>query len=285
MNPAPGTAEPLPADGAVLDVEALLALIDVERLDRDLFRGHNVSGLGRGSVFGGLIAAQALRAAQRTTPVDRPVHSLHSYFIRPGRWNTPVVYDVSRLRDGGSFTTREVTALQDGEAIYSVLISFHAPEPGPEQSSPPTVPVERPGPEVPRRIGKPASRPFEVVELHSLAGPWRSGEAAFRALLRPRGSAPDQTMSACLVAYASDMNTAFSVCRAAGIDTDTAMIASLDHSIWFHRPLVWDDWLVMELRPMANAAARGLVVGTLHDADGAQIASLAQEALYRERRA
>lgn len=284
MDPTTGRTRPSSVQEGDLDFPGLLDLIEVERLDRDVFRGFNRAGLGRGSVFGGLIAAQALRAAQRTTPLDRAVHSLHSYFIRPGRWNVPVLFEVARLREGGSFTTRAVTAVQEGEAIYSVLLSFHTPEPGPEQSSPLPAPVERPGPDTERRLGKPASRPFEIVELHSLAGPWRSGEAAYRGLIRPRGSAPDEALSACLVAYASDINTAYSVCRAAGIDTSDAMVASLDHSLWFHRPLVWEDWLVVELRPMANASARGLVVGTLHDADGVQIASLTQEALYRPRR-
>ena len=268
-------------DGMALS--AVVALLEVERIDRDLFRAFNREGFGRGRLYGGLIAAQAVRAAQLTAPEDRPIHSLHSYFVRPGRTGVPVIMEVRRVRDGGSFTTREVTAVQEGEEIFTLVASFHRVEDGPEQSCPLPAVVDPTRLEMSQQAGgRVVTSPLEIVELIPLARPWHSGEAAWRALVRPRGGpVEDPQLSACLLTYASDINTAFAVCRAAGIDPDRSMVASLDHSLWFHRPFSWDDWLLVDLRPVANFSARGLVVGTVHRLDGVQVASLTQEALYR----
>jgi acyl-CoA thioesterase-2 len=272
--------------GPAAPLEALLALLEVEAVERDLFRAFNRADLGSERLFGGLIAAQALRAAQLTTPVNRPVHSLHSYFVRSGRTGVPVVMRVTRVRDGRSFTTREVTAIQDGKTIYTVVASFHDLEDGPEQSSPLPAVVELPPPSAVIPAATNSVRlPIDTVELVPLSHPWHSGESAYRALFRPRGAKiEDPALSACLLTYMTDLNAAFAVCRAAGFSPEHSMLASLDHSIWFHRPLRWNDWLVMDLRPMANASARGLVVGTVHRPDGTHVASMTQEALYRDLR-
>ncbi|MFI6309680.1 acyl-CoA thioesterase [Nocardia fusca] len=284
MTSSPEVTVPDDSDLGASALDELLAQLELEPLGRDLFRAFNRPGIGRTRLFGGLIAAQALRAAQLTTPGDRPIHSLHGYFLRPGRTGPPVVLQVTRLREGRSFATRAVTVIQDGETIFNLIASFHRIETGPEQSSPMAAGVEVPPPDfVVPMVPIPVRRPLEILELVPLSRPWQSGDAAFRALVRPRGAAvADPALSACLLTYVSDINTAFSVCRAVGLDPYRSMVASLDHSLWFHRPAPWTDWLLIDLRPMANASARGLVVGTVHRLDGVQVASLTQEALTRE---
>lgn len=264
----------------------LLELLDLEQLDRDLFRGHNIEHELDGRLFGGLIAAQALRAAQRSVDADHSVHSLHSYFMRAGRQGVPVILHADRIRDGRSFTTRRVVAAQHGEAIFTLAASFQRPELGPEYAISPA--ADAPVPE--EAVHQPT--PFDeyhgraalqVIELMPYdAGPDSAGSTR-RAWVRTDGLLPDDpALQACVLAYMSDFAAVFASAKAIPVDPANIMTASLDHALWFHRPIRLDDWVLVDQRPISNSNSRGLVVGSIHSRDGVLGASLAQEALVRD---
>jgi acyl-CoA thioesterase-2 len=270
-------------DGSGL--ERLLGVLELERLDRDLFRGWNpaVPGNHRQALFGGQVAAHALRAAIQTVDVDHRPHSLHGYFLRPGRDGAHTVLRVDRIRDGRSFTTRTVVALQEGEAIFSLTASFHKQEPGGEfqVSRAPDVPTpdelitagQRP------RDMWGHNSPFERLEVPEEV----LGDAPRRVMwVRTRGPLPeDPVVHACVLTFISDMGPLGAVRRALGAFDRHGMGASLDHSIWFHRPPRVDGWMLYDVSSWSNSGARGLATGTLHTADGLHLASIAQEALVR----
>lgn len=273
-------------------VDRLLELLALERLDRDLFRAPNTAEMRGGRVFGGQVAAQALRAATLTVDVEHAAHSLHGYFLRPGDPSIPIIMSVDRIRDGRSFTTRRVVALQNGEAIFSLSTSFHTAETGGEYQLP--IADDAPDPEdedagTPTPFGRfgPMS-PFEVREL----GPTPPDERGIyrstrRVWVRTSGAVPDDAaLRACIVTYVSDMG----VVMAARVPVTgqygfpgpgMGMAASLDHAVWFHRDIQPDDWMLMDLRSISNTGARGLVQGTIHSRDGALGAAIAQEGLVR----
>jgi acyl-CoA thioesterase II len=268
-----------------------LALLDLERIDRDLFRGVNPGPEGPGRVFGGQVAGQAMQAAAATVEVDHHPHSLHASFLRPGRRGVPIVYQVDRIRDGRSFTTRRALAVQHGEAIFSLTASFHALEPSPEHQLP--LPVGVPAPEECERERSDHfhHHPFDIRELDPPAEVnGRPNPSTRRLWVRTDGRLPDDpAVHASVVAFLSDMGPVGAARRALRRHDDgegpEMMGASLDHTVWFHRPLRADDWLLYDLEAVAVAGARGLSRGTLSTADGVLVASVAQEVLLRPLRA
>jgi acyl-CoA thioesterase-2 len=281
--------------GTALD--DLVDLLDLERLEVNLFRGVSPEE-GRLRVFGGQVLAQALVAAGRTVDVEIPVHSLHAYFLRPGDPDVPIVFDVDRIRDGRSFTTRRVVAIQRGRAIFNMQTSFHAVEEGPEHSDPmPDVP----GPEQiepsPRPMWRPPAqfdrsavewRKEQPIEMRFVGTPtWartEPGRADQDVWQRTVGTlADDPLLHAAIIAYASDhmlLSTA-TLPHTAGWHQEKFMTASLDHVMWFHRPCRADEWLLYHLHSPAAAAGRGLSYGAIFRGDGIQCVTLAQEGLLR----
>lgn len=268
-------------------VDALLDMLALDPVDTDRFAAPVTDRREEGRLFGGLVAAQALRAAALTVPEDRRPHSLHGYFLRPGRPRVPLELAVDRLRDGGSFTTRTVVARQAGEAIFELSASFHRDEPGREYATPP--PADTPDPEsdgpwaespiavVERQM------PFEMRHLHPTPADERGRVRSTRRVwVRTKGPLPDDpTVHACILTFLSDMGAVLAAAIAVGGTFGTIMGASLDHAVWLHRPIRLDDWVCFDLRPASNAGARGLVQGTFHTRAGVHGASMAQEALIR----
>jgi len=280
-------------------LDDLIRVLDLESLEVDFFRGSSPSE-HRLRVFGGQVAAQALVAAGRTvgdgTGGDRPVNSLHAYFLRPGDPEIPILYQVDRIRDGKSFTTRRVAAIQRGEAIFHLSASFHVPEIGvnhqermPDVPDPETLPtwaeVMAPHAEV---LGDWYTRP-RPIDVRYVGEPARTSPAdsnprppSHQVWLRSDGKLPaDALLHACLVAYASDMTLLDTIMLPHGLIWTEGTQASLDHAMWFHRPFRADEWLLYEQRSPTAAGARGLATGTIFTRDGTLAASVVQEGLLR----
>ncbi|NJK88658.1 MAG: acyl-CoA thioesterase II [Myxococcales bacterium] len=281
--------------------ETLLARLDLERIDRDLFRGHSPKD-GRPMVFGGQVAAQSLVAAVRTTESNRPVHSLHAYFLRPGSPEIPIIYRVDRIRDGTSFTTRRVVAVQDGEAIFNMSASFQVETDGPSHQRPmPEVPPPEEVPSNDDRIREglesnehPFYRFIQKLELpieHRDLDPLDPARPTpkpgpHHVWFRARDRLPDDLLiHQCALTYASDFYLLESSLRHHGLTWfDPAWrVASLDHVVWFHRPFRADEWLLYDVQSPNTGGARGLNFGHIHRRDGTLIASVAQEGLMRPR--
>lgn len=282
-------------------VEKLLETLDLERIEENLFRGTSPDQSWQ-RVFGGQVIAQALVAAQRTVPVDRFCHSLHSYFMRPGDPATPIIYDVDRIRDGGSFTTRRVVAIQHGHAIFSLSASFQKDEEGldhqatmPDVPGPDEVPhgedlnqtILKRAPEAVRRYWE-RPRPIEFRPIsfdHYLTTD--KLEPVQRVWVRCPGEiGDDRALNAAVLAYLSDMTLLDTSLFAHGLSVFDKRIqaASLDHAMWFHRPVRVSDWLLYAQDSPSSSGARGLTRGSLYSADGVLTASVAQEGLIRPRR-
>jgi acyl-CoA thioesterase II len=282
-------------------MKELLSILDLERLEHNLYRGRSPQ-TGWQRVFGGQVIGQALVAAQRTVDADRHVHSLHCYFMRPGDPAVPIVYEVDRIRDGGSFTTRRVVAIQHGHAIFTLAASFQVEEQGMEHQMP--MPLGVPQPEIlktqhellqeiegdiPDAIRKfwARDRPLEVKPVHVEHYTTRNRlEPKQYVWMRLTGEAPDdRALQAAILAYLSDMtllDTANFAHGRTGFDPDLQM-ASLDHAMWFHRPHALDDWLLYAQDSPNMIGSRGLSRGFLYGRDGRLIASVAQEGLIRQR--
>jgi acyl-CoA thioesterase-2 len=256
----------------------LAALLDLEVLDRDLFRGENEAGANaRMSLYGGQVAAQALRAAGATVPPERLPHSLHGYFLRPGLVDRPVILHVDRDRDGGSFSARHVRAVQDGEVIFSMVASFHARE---ESATFDAVPT-RGGTDPATLSARPS--PF-LVEVREVT-PTRIGDGQVRHSdsLWVRASAPlpdDALVHACAVTYVSDLGSGFGQVDVPNLPAGGP---SIDHSLWFHEPIRADEWMLLELWPLKASSSRGVYSGSLRSEDGRLGALLTQEMLLRDR--
>ncbi|GLW26658.1 acyl-CoA thioesterase II [Microbispora triticiradicis] len=282
-------------------LKELLDLLDLEQIELDIFRGRSPEERFQ-RVFGGQVAAQALVAAGRTVPGDRMVHSLHAYFIRPGDPAVPIVYNVERVRDGRSFTTRRITAIQHGKAIFSMSASFHVEEQGvshqaarmPEAPAPETLPTfqERMrdvfGDEPGWRdlLSKP--RPVDVRYVNAL--PWEAAKDPSlvtpenRVWFRYDADLPDDPLlHIVLAAYASDFTLVDTVLLAHGLAWGSSAVsgASLDHAMWFHRPFRADDWLLYAQESPWSGAARGLARGQMFSASGELVVSVVQECLIR----
>ena len=279
------------------EVENLVETLALEPIEMNLFRGASVEG-GGPRVFGGHVIAQALLAAYETVET-RVCHSIHCYFIRPGDPKVPILYEVDRARDGGSFTTRRVTAIQHGEQIFNLAGSFQDVEQGFEhQSDIPVVPgpeglpdafehmkamIEK-MPEAARRMmGRP--RPIEQ-RLVDPRGPTEKVAPICRNWIRARAPiGSDQHLHQAILAYASDMGLLETGMRPHGVTWQTPGLqsASLDHAIWFHRPSNFNDWHLYAQDSPSASGARGFIRGQIFSKDGTLVASIAQEGLLRQR--
>lgn len=282
-------------------MQELLAILDLERLEHNLYRGRSPE-LDWQRVFGGQTIAQALVAAQRTVAADRHVHSLHGYFMRPGDTKVPILYEVDRIRDGGSFTTRRVVAIQHGQAIFSLEASFQIDEAGLDHQMPmpPDVPdpdtlgtqqdlISKFGDAVPPGIRRYWERDRPVDMKPIMLKHYTSREKLDprqNIWIRTTGPVPeDRATQAAVLAYLSDMTlldtSTFAHGRAV-FDQDI-QAASLDHAMWFHRSHSIDDWLLYTQDSPSTSGGRGFTRGALYARDGTLIASVAQEGLIRLR--
>lgn len=278
-------------------VADLLRQFELERLEVNLFRGES-RDIGSPQVFGGQVLGQALMAAYATVE-GRSVHSLHAYFLRRGDFNSPIVYHVDRSRDGGSFSSRRVVAIQHGEQIFNLAASFQVDQSGLEHQIPmPQVPPPEALadsrlvdpellarlPEKLRRLGGHRSafefRPVEPIDwLHATRSP-----PVQHVWLRACCRVPDDdALHRCLLAYASDFNLLATATRPHGVAwlAGDVVLASIDHAMWFHHPPRVDDWLLYASDSPSASGARGLTRGSVFARDGRLIASVAQEGLIR----
>jgi acyl-CoA thioesterase II len=282
-------------------LQALIDLLDLEYIEENIFRGRN-RFLGSRRVFGGQVLAQALAAARRTVDPERIVHSLHAYFILPGDVEAPIVYDVDRIRDGGSFTTRRIRAIQHGRPIFNMSASFHRPEPGHEHQDP--MPEDLPGPdeltdELDLIRGMADRFPPEVRDAVVQDRPFHFRPVDPVSLFEPAKRPPrhavwfktvsplpdDLALHRELLAYASDHGLLPTALRPHGLSWiyPNMQVASLDHTLWFHRPLRMDEWLLYDLESPVATGARGFTRGSIFQQDGTLVASVAQEGLMRVR--
>ncbi|MHC0429776.1 acyl-CoA thioesterase [Streptomyces sp. O3] len=284
------------------ELESLLDLLDLERIERDIFRGQSRSAVVP-RVFGGQVAAQALVAAGRTVPEGRDAHSLHAYFLRMGDPGAPIVYEVDRIRDGFSFTTRRVVAVQHGRPIFHLSASFQTYEegldhqagmpPAPDPESLPTAAETLPryadrftDPSVAERLlAARAAVDLRYVDAPPYATVGEPREPRSQVWFRTDGKlADDPLLHVCLATYVSDMTLLDSVLLAhgrGGWTVGDVVGASLDHAMWFHRPFRADEWLLYDQQSPSSAGGRGLGQARIYTQDGRLAISVIQEGLIR----
>lgn len=282
-------------------LDELVELLALERIEENLFRGQS-QDLGWGAVFGGQVLGQALSAAVQTVPPERHVHSLHAYFLRSGDVKKPIVYDVDRIRDGGSFTTRRVVAIQNGKAIFNLAASFQIDEPGFEHQDamPPAPPPEslRTDQERARAFADKlpkalreralAESPFEMRPVDPEDDPTHPAVKPPHRMvwLKTVSRLPDDpALHRYLLAYASDHSLITTALLPHGVTwlTPGMQVASLDHVMWFHQPFRVDEWLLYAIDSPAAHGARGLARGRIFTRDGRLVATTTQEGLIRKR--
>ena len=280
----------------MLALADLVTLLDLENIEVNLFRGRSPDQ-SRQRVFGGQVAGQALVAASRTVDEpDRHVHSLHAYFLRPGDPTVPIVYEVDRIRDGRSFTTRRVVAVQHGKAIFNLQASFHVHEPGPtyQMAMPDDVTDPDSLPDFKTRMAPyreqlgdwydmPKPIDLRYVGPHPME---RRGQqdSTQQVWFRASGRlADDPTLHACVATYASDMTLLDTAVMPFGMSYDMPglQMASLDHAMWFHRPFRADEWLLYDQFAVSTSSSRGLAAGRIFTRDGTLAISVVQEGLVR----
>jgi acyl-CoA thioesterase-2 len=277
-------------------VSGLLQILDLERIEENIFRGLSPK-VGWQRVFGGLVIAQALVASARTVEGRAP-HSLHGYFLLPGDPSVPIIYEVDRIRDGKSFTTRRCNAIQHGQAIFSLSASFQIEEPGLDHAVPmPKVPLpdelpseaetlSRFGAVIPEAIRRYFSREIEIRLILARSEKHEAGALEQNVWLRASGRLPDDpAVHRAILAYISDMTLIDTVLGVHGrsVFDSGLQVASLDHALWFHRPFRADEWLLYAQDSPSSGSARGLARGLLFSQDGRLIASVVQEGLIRQR--
>jgi len=275
----------------------LLACLELEQLDRDLYLGD--PGPGEGRLFGGMVAAQSVVAAYRTVGDDRPLHSLHAYFLRPGRHDLPIRFVVDRIRDGKTFTTRNVVAHQGGEAIFDLAASFACPETGlsyqdamPEASPPET--LEDWETQRARALGHrrdaihSSAVELRLCDPYDIENPTKTYEPRQRNWVRVKGPLPDDpVVHVAVLVYLTDRALLMTAARAHGLPWDKRMSASLDHAVWIHRPIARgsfmldENWMLYASQSPVGHAARSLIFGGLYARDGVRFASVVQEGLIR----
>jgi acyl-CoA thioesterase II len=285
-------------------VDALCELLDLEAIEVNIFRGVSPDE-DRQRVFGGQVAGQALVAAARTVDPDRAVHSLHAYFLRPGDPNVPILYDVDRIRDGRSFTTRRVVAIQHGKAIFNLAASFHVHEEGFDHqvdlidamwdgrlpADPDTLPDWRTRMQpYAERFGEYLDRP-RPIDTRNVDWDWEQRKEPLpphqRVWLRADGTLPDDpVLHTCVLTYASDMTLLDTTLLPHGAEAadEGLMMASLDHAMWFHRPFRVDEWLLYVQDTPSTSGGRGMARGSIYTHDGALAVSVVQEGLIRPMR-
>ncbi|MFE1848228.1 acyl-CoA thioesterase [Streptomyces sp. NPDC059489] len=281
-------------------LQSLLDLLDLERIEQDIFRGRSRSAVVP-RVFGGQVAAQAMVAAGRTVPEDRPAHSLHAYFLRPGDSGAPIVYEVDRIRDGRSFTTRRVVAVQHGKPIFHLSASFQSHEDGLDHQAPmPPAPDPESLPTSHERMRGYGHIPSDVVErlLEARAAvdlryveepPYgKFGEPRdphSQVWFRTNGKLDDDPLlHVVLATYVSDMTLLDSVLLAhgrGGWALGDVVGASLDHAMWFHRPFRADEWLLYDQESPSAYGGRGLGQARIYTEDGRLAISVIQEGVVR----
>jgi acyl-CoA thioesterase-2 len=296
-QPDPTSEQPRNAERLAL-AERLLGILHLERIEENLYRGLN-EARGNYRLFGGQVLSQALRAAYQTVE-NRQAHSVHGYFMRAGNAALPVLYEVDRIRDGRSFTTRRVVAIQEGEAIFSMSVSFQLAEEGFEHSaSMPNVPppeeleddlvvagrLSGDQPNLSPMAGR--ARPFETRSVFELGSPaWEENRLWNPVWIRFAAPLPedDGTLARCLLAYASDMGLVSTsvLPHARSMPRDQFQMASLDHALWIHRDVAMDEWLLFHKHTSTANGARGLVHAAFYDSAGDLLASVTQEGLVRE---
>jgi acyl-CoA thioesterase-2 len=267
----PGEVTASPAD--MLTAPSVLDLLELERLDRDLYRSTVLFDLPF-ALYGGQVAAQALKAAGDTVPDGRVPHSLHGYYLRSGDAAKPTVFRVDRDRDGRSFSARRVVAVQDGKVIFSMSASFHTPSADLDYQ-------EHPAPGTPPPDSLEEWRPIpELLSIEIRVPPQPYPDPAWPTRFWARSTVPlpdSPLLQACVLTYVSDASTGL-----AGMEeADTYCGPTLDHSVWFHRPARMDDWTLFDLHPQTAASGRGWYTGRVHTSTGALAASLTQEHLFR----
>jgi len=293
-------SEVAPADGYLrgqLVVDGLVSLLDLEPIETDIFRGVSPK-VALQRVFGGQVAGQALVAAGRTVDGGRMVHSLHSYFIRPGDPSIPIIYTVERIRDGRSFSVRRVLAIQHGQPIFTLSASFQLAQGGIDhQAEMPAAPAPESLPTLAERFAgfdelaeamRQIPQPFDVRYVDD--PPWvqrMNGpreHQPHRIWLKADGVLPDDPLlHVCVVTFASDMNLLDSVLIHHGLAArlDPISMASLDHAMWFHRQFRADDWLLYVSSSSSASGGRGLATGQFFTRDGRLVASVTQEGMIR----
>ncbi|MBN6031537.1 Acyl-CoA thioesterase 2 [Pantoea ananatis] len=281
-------------------LENLLNLIHLEKIEEGLFRGQS-EDLGLRQVFGGQVVGQALFAAKQTVPEDRVIHSFHSYFLRPGDSQKPIIYDVESLRDGKSFSARRVSAIQNGQPIFYMTASFQSPESGfehqkpmPQVKGPDNLPNEQQMAQkmahmLPEKLREKfiAERPLEIrpVQIHN---PLRGhvDKPQRQVWIRANGTLPDDLRThQYLLGYASDLNFLPVALQPHGkgfLEPDM-QVATIDHSMWFHRKLNFNDWLLYSVESTSASGARGFVRGEFYNLQGELVASTVQEGVMRQR--
>ncbi len=284
----------------IAPMDVLLKTLDLEKLEENLFRGRSPQ-VGWQRVFGGQVIGQSLVAAQRTVDEGRYVHSLHAYFMRPGDPSVPIIYEVDRIRDGSSFATRNVLAIQHGKAIFSMSASFQYDEEGYDHQfpmpdvAPPEQLLDEQGiktkflvnaPEAIRRSWE-RPRPIEIRPV-SLTHYFSRDklDPSQNVWVKAVGAVPNERhLQAAVLAYISDMTLLDTALYAHGTSVfdRNLQVASLDHSMWFHRPCRMDDWLLYTQDSPSASGARGMTRGSLFDRSGTLIASVAQEGLIRKK--
>ncbi len=281
------------------DVQELIDLLDLEKIEENIYRGANYQAPWK-RVFGGQVLAQALNACQRTVPADRLVHSMQGYFILAGDISQPIVYEVDRIRDGGSFSTRRVVAIQKGTPIFSMGASFQSVQEGfDHQISMPSVPsaevlvsdeklaevFKDAAPVIYRNLTFPRPLEFRPVEkLNPMSG---KAHAPFQHVwVKAKGPLPDDIrVHQTILAYASDYNllTTATLPHWDKVNPNELFLASLDHAMWFHRDFRIDEWLLYALDSPSASNARGFTRGSVFNQAGQLVASVVQEGLIRER--
>jgi acyl-CoA thioesterase-2 len=289
--------DPCYDDVGQVAVDGLVRLLDLERIEENIFRGDS-SRTRWQRAFGGQVAGQALVAAGRTVDPDRHVHSLHSYFIRPGDSNAPIVYEVDRVRDGRSFTTRRVTAIQFGRAIFALSASFQLDQPGLEHGSPmPDAPPPESLPTFRERYERAdkeladyyrtSPRPIDLRYVDD--PPWQQADpqprdGINRVWMRANGRLPDDPLlHVCVLTFASDMTLLDSVLVRHGLvaGRQVKAMASLDHAMWFQRRFRADEWILYVSESPTAAGGRGLASGRFFDQSGRHLVSVMQEGMVR----
>jgi acyl-CoA thioesterase-2 len=286
--PEPAAATLSPA------LAAVVRCLELEPLDRDLFLGD--PGPGQGRLFGGMVAGQSVMAAGMTVEPERRLHSLHAYFLRPGRHDRPLRFLVDRIRDGRSFTTRRVKAHQSGEAIFALEASYALPEGGIEHQDPmsdvrsPEESVDRESARLAKLGEEWQNHPVNAVEVRvtddrNIAGGERT-EPRQSYWMRLRGTIvdPGERLLTALFVYASDRALLSTAALPHGVHWGKGMAASLDHALWIHRGVDLHDWHLFDTASPVAFAGRGIVLGGIYRRDGVRVASVAQEALIRPQR-